>query len=172
MGKTRAKTRPAKKKAPRAAPATDAAEIVIPIPHQSLEALEEDGPVREPSPEELQALEATVRREEAREQLLGLARDYPRTDRPLVKPLTEALKAVPGLKAVHARVVAQSLKQIADNAHDLDEIVNRILQEKHDPGEVAELVLAFQVVTEQLASYAEVLGDKLYDLFDRAKGLT
>ena len=172
MAKSRAKPKATKKRSPRPAPQPVDAEIVIPVPHQSLEALEEDGPVREPSPEELQELEATVRREEARERLLGLARDYPRTDRPLVKPLTDALKAVPGLKPVHARVAAQSLKQIADNAYDLDEIVNRILQEKHDPGEVAELVLAFQAVTEQLASYAEVLGDKLYDLFDRAKGLT
>jgi hypothetical protein len=171
MGKSRAKPKASKRQSPKQAPEAVETEIVIPIPHQSLEALEEDGPVREPSAEELQELEASVRREEARERLLGLARDYPRSDRPLVKPLTDALKAVPGLRAVHARVVAQSLKQIADNAHDLSEIVNRILQEKHDPGEVAELVMAFQIVTEQLASYAELLEDKLYEVFDRAKRL-
>ena len=68
-------------------------------------------------------------------------------------------------------MVAQSLKQLADKAHDLDEILDRILSGKHEPGEVAELALAFQLVTEQLASYADVMADKLYDLFDRAKGL-
>jgi hypothetical protein len=171
MGKSRSKPKARKRRSPRPAPKADPPEIVIPIPQQSLEALEDDDPVREPSLAELSALEVSVRREEARERRLGLARDYPRADRPLVNPLTDALKVLPGVKAVQARVVAQSLKQIADNAHDLDEIVDRILWEKHDPAEVAELVMAFQVVTERLASYAEVLEDKLYDVFDRAKGL-
>jgi hypothetical protein len=171
MASRSSKTKVAKKKPRRAAAAADPAEIVIPVPRQSLDALQADPPGREPSAEELSALEASVQREQAREAHLGLARQYPRTDRPLVKPLTDALKAVPGLKAVHARVVAQSLKQLADKAHDLDDIIDRILSGKHGPGEVAELVMAFQVVTEQLASYADVMGDKLYDLFDRAKGL-
>jgi hypothetical protein len=165
------KTKARKKGTGRAKQTADPAEIVIPVPRQSLDALQADPPGREPSPEELRELDVSVQREDAREGLLGLAREYPRTDRPLVKPLTDALKAVPGLKAVHARVVAQSLKQLVDKAHDLDEIVDRVLREKHDPGEVAELVLAFQLVTEQLSSYADVMGDKLYDLFDRAKGL-
>jgi hypothetical protein len=170
MGKSRSKPAAAKRRSRRPAKA-DPPEIVIPVPHQSLEALEDDGPVREPSAEELTALEASVVREEQRERRLGLAREYPRTDRSLVKPLTDVLKSLPGVKPVQARLVAQSLKEIADNAHDLDEIVERILWEKHDPAEVAELVLAFQIVTERLASYAEVLEDKLYDTFDRAKGL-
>jgi hypothetical protein len=171
MASRRPKTQTAKPKSRRRKPKADSAEIVIPVPRQSLDALQADPPGREPSPEELSELEASVQREQARETHLGLARQYPRTDRPLVKPLTDALKAVPGLKAVHARVVAQSLKQLADKAHDLDEIIDRILSGKHGPGEVAELALAFQLVTEQLASYADVMGDKLYDLFDRAQGL-
>jgi hypothetical protein len=172
MPKRRSTTKAARRKpSPRRSKA-DTAEIVIPVPRQSLDALQADcPPSREPSPEELRELEASVQRDQEREDHLGLARAYPRTDRPLVKPLTDALRAVPGLKAVHARVIAQSLKQLADKAHDLDEILDRILNEKHDPGEVAELVMAFQLVTEQLASYADVMGDKLYDLFDRAKGL-
>jgi hypothetical protein len=171
MSNRRTKGTTRKKVPSRGRPAADPAEIVIPRPRQSLEALQCDPPGREPSPEELLMLEASVTREQAREERLGLAREYPRTDRPLVKPLTDALKGVPGLKAVQARVVAQSLKQLADNAHDLDEIIERILNEKHTPGEVAELVMAFQLVTEQFASYAEVVGDKLTDVFDRAKGL-
>jgi hypothetical protein len=171
MAKPRPKTKAPKKQSPRATAEAQPTEIVIPRPRQSLEALQCDPPGREPSPEELLALEASAAREEAREGRLGLARQYPRTDRPLVKPLTDALKAVPGLKAVQARLVAQSLQQLADKAHDLDEIVGRILNEKHDPGEVAELVMAFQLVTEQFSSYADLLGDRLYDVFDRAKGL-
>jgi hypothetical protein len=147
-------------------------EVVIPPPRQSLEALQEDcGPGREPSPEELLALEASALREQQREKVLGVAREYPRADRPLVKPLTDALKAVPGVKAVQARVAAQCIKQLADKAHDLDEIVERLLHQERDPGKVAELVLAFQLVSEQLASCADVIGEKLYDVFDQAKGL-
>jgi hypothetical protein len=171
MAKRRPNTKSTRKKSPRATAEADPTDIIIPRPRQSLEALQCDPPGREPSPEELLALEVSVGREQAREEKLGLARQYPRTDRPLVKPLTDALKGVPGLKAVQARVVAQSLKQLADKAHDLDEIVGRILNEKHAPGEVAELVMAFQVVTEQFSSYAEVVGDKLTEVFDRAKGL-
>jgi hypothetical protein len=165
------KSKARKKASGRAKPAAGSAEIVIPVPRQSLDALQADSPGREPFPEELRELEASVQREQAREGLLGLARDYPRTDRPLVKPLTDALKVIPGLRAIHARVLAQSLNQLVDKAHDLDEIVERILGGKHAPGEIVELVLAFQLVTEQLASYADVVGDKLYDVFDRAKGL-
>lgn len=172
MPNRRSTPKAVKRKSPRAAAKTDPAEIVIPVPRQSLDALQADCPPgREPSPEELRELEASAQIEQAREAHLGLARGYPRTDLPLVKPLTDALRAVPGLKATHARVAAQSLKQLTDKAHDLEEIIDRILEEKHDPGEVAELVLAFQLVTEQLSSYADVMGDRLYDLFDRAKGL-
>jgi hypothetical protein len=171
MASRRSKTTPGKKKSSRRRPESDPEEIIIPPPRQSIEALQCDPPGREPSPEELLALEVSVGREQEREDHLGLAREYPRPDRPLVKPLTDALKAVPGLKAVQARVVAQSLQQLADKAHDLDEIVGRILNEKHSPSEVAELVMAFQLVTEQFSSYVDLLGDKLYEVFDRAKGL-
>jgi hypothetical protein len=165
------KSKARKKVSGRAKPRADASEIVIPVPRQSLDALQADVPGREPSPEELLELEVSVQGEQAREAHLGLARGYPHTDRPLVKPLTDALKGVPGLKAVQARVVAQSLKQLVDKAHDLDDIAERILGGKHPPSEVAELLLAFQLVTEQMSSYADVMGNKLYEVFDRAKGL-
>lgn len=165
MGKRQAKPAAGKKRSRRSKPATDN------LPRPSLLVSRVEPPEPEPSPEELRELEVSVEREEARQRLLGLAHDYPRADRPLVEPLTDALKAVPGMKPVKARLIAQSLKQLADKAHDLDEIVGRILKDKHQPGEVAELVLAFQIVIEQLCNYADVLEEKLYDVFDRAKGL-
>jgi hypothetical protein len=171
MATRRTKPKAAKKTPPRRNQAPGRGEITPSSPQAVLPppaALPLDG---DPSPEELRELEASVEREQQREKVLGLAREYPRTDRALVDPLTAVLKNVPGLKPVHARVAAQSLKQLADLGHDLDEIVERILHQKHDPGEVAELVMAFQIITEQIGSYSDVLGDKLYDLFDRAKGL-
>jgi hypothetical protein len=129
-------------------------------------------PLREPSAEELEELEVSLSREEAREQALGLARGYPRADQPLVNPLTATLKGVAGLTPVQARVIAQGLKRIGDKAHDLTEILGCLVREKHSPDEVAELVMAFQLVTEHLSTYVEAQGTKLVELFDRAKGLT
>jgi hypothetical protein len=135
------------------------------------DALQVEPPVREPSPEELQELEVSVTHEEARQKALGLAREYPRADLALVNPLTAALKGVAALKPVQARVIAQGLKRIGDKAHDLTEILGRLVGEKHTPGEVAELVMAFQLVSEHLCTYAEAVGEKHYEFFDRAKGL-
>lgn len=146
------------------------AALVVP-PALDLDGVSTEPPVREPSSAELLELEVSVEREQQRERALGLARDYPRADGPLVNPLTAVLKAIPGLKPVQARLVAQALKRIGDKAHDLDEIINRMLREKHSPAEIAELVMAFQLLTEQIGAYADGIGDKLYDLFDRAKGL-
>ncbi len=156
----------AKKAAPRAARKKGPSKNAVAPPR----AVPADAAVG-PSPEELQELEVSVQRDQARERLLGLAREYPRADRPLVNPLTARLKTLPGLSPVQARVIAQSLKRLGDQAHDLNEILDRILHEPHDPAKVAELVMAFQLVTEQFSTYAESLGEKLYDLFDRAKGL-
>jgi hypothetical protein len=128
-------------------------------------------PLREPSAEELQELEVSLSRDEAREQALGLARAYPRADLPLVNPLTAALKGVAGLTPVQARVLAQGLKRIGDKAHDLTEILDRLVREKHSPDEVAELVMGFHLVTEHLGTYVEAQGTKLVEFFDRAKGL-
>jgi hypothetical protein len=135
------------------------------------DAIPMEPPLREPSPEELQELEVFVSREEARVRVLGLAREYPRADLALVNPLTAALKGVAGLTSVQARVVAQGLKRIGDKAHDMNEILDRLVREKHSPAEVAELVMAFQLVTEHLCTYVDAQGTKLVELFDRAKGL-
>jgi len=136
-----------------------------------LEVLSPSPQLREPSAEELQELEVSLNREEAREQALGLARGYPRADLQLVNPLTAALKGVAGLSPVQARVIAQGLKRIGDKAHDLTEILGCLVREKHSSDEVAELVMAFQLVTEHLSTYVEAQGTKLVELFDRAKGL-
>jgi hypothetical protein len=168
MGNSRVKPGTKKKRPTRRKPNADRTEVAVPLPRPSPKAPPAD---REPSPDELRALEVAVDIAETRERLLGLARDYPRADRPLVGPLTEALKAVPGVKPVPARLVAQSLKKLADHGHDLDEIIGRILSGKHAPGEVGELVMACQRVTDELCSCADVLEDKLFDVFDRAKGL-
>jgi hypothetical protein len=168
---SRRRQKAAKKASPRAARKANPAKAAAPPPDPGPDAVPAEDLGREPSPEELLALEASVQLDQARAKALGLARQYPRADRPLVNPLTDVLQRVPGLSPVQARVVAQSLKRIGDNAHDLSEILDRILNEKHEPGEVAELVMGFQLVTEQLATYTDALGEKLYQVFDRAKGL-
>lgn len=171
MSTRRSKTKAAARTTSGPTPPAKPTEIVIAPSQPPLDVPDTASGDREPSVEELRELEVSVLREQERENVLGLAKEYPRIDRPLIHPLADALKGIPGLKPARARVVAQSLKQIADRAHDLDEIIDRILHEKYDPGEIAELVMAFQIVTEQLCSYADIMEERLYELFDGAKGL-
>jgi hypothetical protein len=161
----------AKAPSPRQARKKKTTKSAIPPPEMEIEVRPAQRPLREPSPEELQELEVSLDHEEAREQALGLGREYPRADLALVNPLTAALKGVAGLNSVKARVIAQGLKRIGDKAHDLNEILERMVREDHSPEEVAELVMAFHLVTEHLSTYVDSQGTKLVELFDRAKGL-
>ncbi len=54
----------------------------------------------------------------------------------------------------------------------MDAIVDRLLHEEHTPAEIGELLLAFQEVTDYVRSYDENLMGRLYEIFDRVKGLT
>jgi len=112
----------------------------------SLEELERAGYAQEPAPKEVEALEADVSHHLARQKVKGLAKDYPKTHRKRTPQLTALLKCVPGLKPATRMHIADALNVIVDKAHDLEEIMERLLNEKHTPAEIGELLLAFQVV--------------------------
>ena len=137
----------------------------------SLEELEKAGYLQEPTAAEAQALENELTHHRARERVKGLAKEYPKTHRDRAAQLAALLKCVPALKPAARRTVAEALDIMVDKAHDLDEIVDRLLHEPHTPAEVGELLLAFQVVAGYLRSYDETLQARLYDIFDRVKGL-
>jgi hypothetical protein len=145
--------------------------LVTYLHRYSLEKLEKAGYLQEPTPKEAQALETDRTHHLARERVKGLAKEYPKTQRERAAQLAALLKCVPGLKPAARKAVAEALDIIADKAHDLDGIVDRLLQEPHSPAEVGELLLAFHVVAGYLCSYEESLKARVYDIFDRVKGL-
>ncbi len=136
------------------------------------EELEKAGYLQEPSAEEIAALDRDMAHHFARKQVMGLAKEYPRTSRQRKPAFTALLKRVPGLKPAERKDLANALDIMSDKAHDLEEIIDRLLHEAHSPEEIAELLVAFQVVTNYLRSYGEGLTPKVYDLFDQVKGLT
>jgi hypothetical protein len=134
--------------------------------------LEKAGYLQEPTPEEIRELDEVVEHNLRREKAKGLAKDYPKASRNRTAQLAALLKCVPGLPAAQRKAIACSLNVIVDKALDMDEIIHRILTRKYAPAQVAELLLAFDEMASYIRSYAEDLGPKLYDIFDRLKGLT
>ena len=80
-----------------------------------------------------------------------------------------ALQLGPGF----LRPFGRDLGRIAEERREvgLEEISDRLLHEPYSPEEIAELLVAFQEVTNYLRSYGESLAPKVYDIFDRVKGL-
>jgi len=51
-----------------------------------------------------------------------------------------------------------------------DDIATRLLEEPHTPREIGELLIAFELTTEQLRGNSDVIDGKLYEIADRLKG--
>ncbi len=75
-----------------------------------------------------------------------------------------------GLKERPLEDLATSLNQIADKARDLDEIMTRLLDEKHSPAEIGDLLIAFELTLEQIRGHSDVVDGKLYEIGERLKG--
>jgi len=134
------------------------------------EELEKAGYLQEPTPEEIRDLEESVEREIQREKVKGLAGEYPKTNRQLKVQLVELLSRFAILKPTARKELANRINVIADKARDLDEIVQRLLNERHDPEDIAELLYAFQDMVGYIRSYSEKLAIPIVEIFDHAKG--
>ncbi len=170
------KTHDAKRRSTRIIPAPpgpeDGDEALVAYLHKyPAEDLEKAGYLQEPTPEEIRDLEESVEHDIKRQKVKGLAKEYPRTNTNRTARLTDLLKPVPGLKPSERKDIAHALTVIADKALDLDEIMNRILDEKHSLEEIAELLVAFAEMTNYVCSYRRNLSPRLYEIFDRLKGL-
>lgn len=97
--------------------------------------------------------------------------DYPKTKRKLYRRLLALLKADAALESRQREEIASALSGMADLARDLDDIVNRLLDEPHTPAEIGELLIAFELTTEQLRGESDVIDGKLYEIGDRLKEL-
>jgi len=103
---------------------------------------------------------------------MSLDEEYPRTTRNETARLRAVLESVPGLGTREREDLAMTLNAMADKARDLDEIVHRLLNEPHSPAAVGELLIAFELTTEQLRGHSDGMNGKLYELADRLKSTT
>ncbi len=100
---------------------------------------------------------------------MELDEEYPKTCRKRTGRIKQLLEKVPGLDARAQEEIASSLNQMADKARDLDEIMDRLLNESHTPEEIAELLVAFELTTEQIRGHSDVIDGKLHDIASRMK---
>ncbi len=98
---------------------------------------------------------------------MGLAEEYPKMFRNDTVRLRAVLSCVPDLSPKAREELALSLNVMADKARDLDDIVQRILNEPHTPAEIGELLIAFELTTEQIRGLSDTLDGKLYEFGDR-----
>ena len=103
---------------------------------------------------------------------MSLVDEYPKARRDLTARLRRLLEQVPGLGPREREDYALALNDMADKAHDLDEIVRRLTEQELSPAQVGELLIAFELTTEQLRGASDVINGKLYELGDRLKETT
>jgi hypothetical protein len=100
---------------------------------------------------------------------MSLDEEYPKTFHQQTARLRQALECDARLTPEGREEVASTLNAMADLAGDLTDIVHRLLQEQHSPAEVGELLIAFELTTEQLRGHSDVINGKLYEIGDRLK---
>jgi hypothetical protein len=85
--------------------------------------------------------------------------------------LRTLLQGASGLAGKELDHVAAALNDMADMAADLLDIFRRLVDEDHTAAEVGELLIAFELTTEQLRGNSDVIDGKLYEIGDRLKAL-
>ena len=103
---------------------------------------------------------------------MSLDEEYPKTFRKQMARLRQVLECDPQLSSAERDEIAASLDSMADLATDLNDIVLRLMDEPHTPTEIGELLIAFELTTEQLRGHSDVIDGKLYEIGDRLKGTT
>jgi hypothetical protein len=97
---------------------------------------------------------------------MPLDEEYPRTFRKTTARFRQLLSHDATLSPAQRDQLAQALSDMADKARDLDEIATRLLGEPHTPQEIGELLMAFELTTEQIRGHSDVFDGKLYDIAD------
>jgi predicted nucleic acid-binding Zn-ribbon protein len=103
---------------------------------------------------------------------MGLEEEYPKTCRRRTARIRKLLETAQGLGPKECADLAISLNQMADKARDLDEIMDRLLNEEHTPAEIGDLLIAFELTTEQLRGHSDVIDGKLYEIGDHLHAIT
>jgi hypothetical protein len=100
---------------------------------------------------------------------MSLLEQYPKTQRNETARLRALLERVPGLGPREREDLAMAINNVADKALDLNDIFLRLLEGPLDPTELGELLIAFELTTEQIRGDSDVINGKFYDLGDRLK---
>jgi hypothetical protein len=100
---------------------------------------------------------------------VSLVDEYPKKQRNLTPQLRKVLGQVPGLGPRDSEDLAMAINNMADKAHDLNDIVERLVRGQDGLAEVGELLIAFELTTEQLRGDSDLINGKLYDCGDRLK---
>ena len=100
---------------------------------------------------------------------MSLDEDYPKTLRKDYSRLRQLLECVPDLGPKEREEIADTLNDMANLANDLNDIVSRLLNEEHKPAEIGELLIAFELTTEQIRGHSDTIDRKLYAIGDRLK---
>ena len=98
---------------------------------------------------------------------MSLDEDFPKTCRRRTRKIEKVLESVSGMTSAECEDLAMSMNSMADKAVDLNEIVDRLLSEQHSRKEIGELLLAFEMTTEQIRGHSDAIDGKLYDISDR-----
>jgi hypothetical protein len=101
---------------------------------------------------------------------MSLTEEYPKTRRDFTAPLRLLFQRVPGLGPTEGADYALAINEMADKAHDLDDIVRRLIEGQYSPVQLGELLIAFELTTEQLRGASDIINGKLYEVGDRLKG--
>lgn len=100
---------------------------------------------------------------------MSFSERYPLTHRDAVRRLQEVLGQVPGLSPRDREDLAVAINNMADKACDLDDIFRQLVERDPPPDEVAELLTAFELTTEQIRGDSDSINGRLYDLADRLR---
>ncbi|MBY0527167.1 MAG: hypothetical protein K2R98_27475 [Gemmataceae bacterium] len=102
---------------------------------------------------------------------MSLDEEYPKAHRDALRQVLTLLESDPNLRPAEREEIALGLNDLADKARDLDEIFERLLNEPHTPGEVGELLIAFQLTLGQVLGASDLVNGRLYDVGDRMKAV-
>jgi hypothetical protein len=100
---------------------------------------------------------------------MSLDEEYPKSSRKDYSKLRRLLECVPDLEQQDRVEIADTLNDMARLASDLTDIVNRLANEAHTPREIGELLIAFELTTEQIRGHSDTIDGKLYEIGDRLK---
>jgi hypothetical protein len=102
---------------------------------------------------------------------MSLDEEYPKTFRKQSAKLSQLLDRDKQLGDESREEIGESVNCMAELATDLVDIVNRLVGEHHTSAEIGELLIAFELTTEQLRGHSDAINGKLYEIGDRLKAV-